>query len=145
MSKFLKILVDALLVVIIIILVVYLVLRVTNKVMIYKVETGSMEDKIHVGDYILLLKKNNYKVGDVVTYQTNGYFVTHRIIEINNDIVTTKGDANNLEDDGININQIEGRVIYCGGILNIIINYKFAIIAFLVGLYLLSWYFERDK
>lgn len=145
MSKFLKILVDALLVVIIIILVVYLALRVTNKVMIYKVETGSMEDKIHVGDYILLLKKNNYKVGDVVTYQTNGYFVTHRIIEINNDIVTTKGDANNLEDDGININQIEGRVIYCGGILNIIINYKFAIIAFLVGLYLLSWYFEKDK
>ena len=145
MSRFLKILVDALLILIIIILVVYLVFRVTNKVMIYKVETGSMEDKIHVGDYILLLKKSNYRVGDVVTYQNNGYFITHRIIKIEDDIITTKGDANNLEDDGININQIEGRVIYCGGILNIIINYKFAIIAFLVGLYLLSWYFEKEK
>jgi signal peptidase len=145
MSKVLKKIIDIILVLIIILLVGYFALRLTDKIRIYKVETGSMEDKIHAGDYILLLKRNNYKIGDVVTYQTNGYFVTHRIVKMDNDKVTTKGDANNLEDDEINISQIEGKVIYCGGILNIIINYKFVIVSILVGLYLISWYIEREK
>lgn len=145
MSKVLKTTINIILVIIIILLVAYFALRITNKIRIYKVETGSMEDKIHAGDYILLYRRNNYKIGDVVTYQTNGYFVTHRIVKIDDDKITTKGDANNLEDDEISINQIEGKVIYCGGILNIIINYKFVIVAFLVGLYLLSYYFDKEK
>ena len=145
MSKIFKKIIDVILVLMIILLVGYFALRITDKIVIYKVETGSMEDKIHAGDYILLLKRKNYKIGDVVTYQTSGYFVTHRIVEINGDKVTTKGDANNLNDDEISINQIEGKAIYWGGILNILINYKFVIVSVLVGLYLISWYFERRK
>ncbi len=145
MSKVFKGIVNVVLVLVIILLLGYLILRVTNKIVIYRVETGSMEDKIHVGDYILLLKKNKYYVGDVVTYRVNDYFITHRIVKIDNEKLTTKGDANSLEDDEIDISQVEGKVIYCGGILNIIINFKFVIVAFLVGLYLLSCYFEKEK
>ena len=145
MSKIFKKIIDVILVLMIILLVGYFALRITDKIVIYKVETGSMEDKIHAGDYILLLKRKNYKIGDVVTYQTSGYFVTHRIVEINGDKVTTKGDANNINDEEISINQIEGKAIYWGGILNILINYKFVIVSVLVGLYLISWYFERRK
>ena len=145
MGKIFKILFNCLLVLTIIVLTGYLILRVTNKIKIYNVETGSMEDKIHAGDYILLYKKDNYKVGDVVTYRVRDYFITHRIMKIENDKVTTKGDANNTEDAQINFNQIEGKAIYWGGILNFIINFKFAIIALLVGLYLLSCYFGDDK
>ena len=141
MGRVLKIIFNTILILLIIILSCYCVLRFTDRVRIYNVETGSMEDKIHTGDYILLVKKSNYYVGDVVTYNVNGYFITHRIVKIENGLVITKGDANNTEDEGININQIEGKVIYCGGILNFIINYKFVIAAFLVGLYLLSCYF----
>ena len=144
MSKIFKLFVDIILVIVIILLVAYFALRITNKVNIYSVQTGSMEDQIHAGDYILLYKKSNYSVNDVVTYQVNGYFVTHRIIKIEDGRVTTKGDANNLEDEEISMDQIEGKVIYCGGILNIIINYKFVIIAFLVGIYLLSCYFGKE-
>ena len=145
MGRIFKIIFNIILVLMIILLVGYFILRITNVIRIYSVETGSMEDKIHVGDYILLYKKNNYQVGEIVTYRVNDYFVTHRIVKIEDDKITTKGDANNLEDDEININQVEGKVIYCGGILNIIINYKFVIVAFLVGLYLLSGYFEKEK
>lgn len=145
MSNVFKKIINIILVLIIILLSVYFVLRILDKIRIYHVETGSMEDKIHAGDYILLFKRNDYRVGDVVTYQIDGYFVTHRIIKIENDKVITKGDANNLEDKETNISQIEGKVIYCGKILNIIINFKFVIVAFLVGLYLLSWYFDKEN
>ena len=145
MSKIIKTIFDVLLTLIIVLLIAYFVLRITDKIRIYKVETGSMEDMIHTGDYILLYRKNKYYINDVVTYKVNNYFVTHRIIKIDNDKVTTKGDANNKEDDEISINQIEGKVIYCGRLLNFIIEFKFAIVAFLIGLYLLSWYFEKEK
>lgn len=145
MSKVFRIIVNSLLIFAIIILAGYFVLRVTNVIKIYKVETGSMEYKIHAGDYILLCKSNKYNIDDVVTYKEKNYFITHRIIKIENDKITTKGDANNMEDAEISKNQIEGKVIYCGGILNIIINFKFAIIAFLISLYLLSCYFEKSE
>ncbi len=145
MSKIIKIAFNILLILIIVLLVAYLVLRVTDKIRIYKVETGSMEDKIHAGDYILLFKKNKYYIGDVVTYKVDNYFVTHRIIKMDDGKITTKGDANNKEDEVIVDSQIEGKVVYCGGLLNYIIKFKFAIVAFLIGLYLLSCYFEKDK
>ncbi len=145
MGKLFKWVVNILLILIIAVLVIYLVLRVSNKVKIYNVETGSMENIIHSGDYILLYKDNDYHVNDIVTYQTDNYTVTHRIIKMENGKVTTMGDANNIVDDEVDYNQIEGKVIYSGGILNIIIKFKFAIVAFLIGLYLLSCYFEKDK
>jgi signal peptidase len=145
MSKVFKIIVDVILVLMIIILASYFILRITNKIRIYSVETGSMEDKIHKGDYILLYRKNNYHVGDVITYKVDNYFITHRIVKMDGNKITTKGDANNSEDEEININQVEGKVIYTGGILNIIINFKFVIVAFMIGLYLLSCYFEKEK
>ena len=145
MSKIFRIIFNCLLVLVIVILAGYLVMRTANKIEIYNVETGSMEDKIHAGDYILLYKKSNYKVGDVVTYKVNDYFITHRIVRIENDKVVTKGDANNIEDEEITLDMIVGKAVYWGGVLNFVINFKFAIIALLIGLYLLSCYFGNDE
>ena len=138
--------VNGIYILIIILLLIYLGFRYTDKIEIYNVTTGSMEEDIHRGDYILIYKKNgNYKIGDVITFQVNDYFVTHRIVKIEDDYVTTKGDANNTEDAKINRNAIIGKVIIAGGILNIIINYKFSIVAVLIAFYLLSCYFGGDK
>ena len=105
-----------------------------------------MEDGIHVGDYILVSKSGRYKVGDVVTYKKFGNFVTHRIIEKNGDRVITKGDANNIEDESISVNDIVGKVVFKGGILNFIIDFKFAIISFFLAFYVLTYYFDsRNK
>ncbi len=145
MNRIIKNTINVILILVIVILVGYFILRISGRIKIYNVETGSMEDKIHAGDYILLCKRENYQIGDVVTFTVDNYFVTHRIIKIEGDKITTKGDANNLEDKEIDQNQIVGKMIYSGGILNIIIRYKYVIIAFLIGLYLLSCYIEEEK
>ncbi len=68
--------------------------------------SGSMSsdapDHIEVGDLIITrsINPDTLKVGDVITFMENGRTaVTHRIIKINDDgTFTTKGDANNAED-----------------------------------------------
>ena len=141
MVKIYKIFTNTILILLIVILGCYAFLRFTNRVEIYSVKTGSMEENIHVGDYVLIYKKSNYNVGDVVTYQKDDYFITHRIIKIDDNQIITKGDANNTVDEKIALDDIIGKVIMSGGILNIIVNYKFAIAAIFIALYLLSCYF----
>ncbi len=145
MVKILKKILDVILITIIIALSLYFILRFSNRIRIYNVMTGSMEDNIHAGDYILILKKDNYRVGDIVTFSKEGYYITHRIIKMEGNKVTTKGDANNVEDATINESSIIGKVILIGGILNIVINYKFAIVGILLSIYLLTCYFDKGS
>ena len=145
MSKIFKIAFDIIFIFLIIILCLYFILRILGIVKIYEVKTGSMEDEIHVGDYILIIKKNNYKVGDIVTYTKEDYYVTHRIVEKNGNKVITKGDANNVVDEEINVSDIVGKVIYHGGILNFFIEFKYIIAGGLLCLYLLSIFFEKKN
>jgi len=78
-----------------------------------KIVSGSMESKYHVGDYIIIKKQDKYKVNDVVTYiDDNDNYVTHRIVKIDDTEVTTKGDANNIEDETFDIVNIQGKVVY---------------------------------
>ena len=142
MVKLYKFIVNVVFVIIIAFLLCYLMLRITDKIEIYKVKTGSMEEKIHVGDYILIYRKDNYNVGDIVTYTSNDGFITHRIIRKEKGKIITKGDANNTEDKEILESTIVGKVILSGGILNIIINYKYVFVCFLLSLYLFSCYFD---
>ena len=145
MRKVFKISLDVILIAVIINLSTCIILRLLGVIEIYKVKTGSMEDGIHAGDYILICKKSDYKVGDVVTYKKNGYHVTHRIIKKSGNKITTKGDANNTPDEEITLDDVVGRVIYNGGILNFIINFKYAIASLFLGLYLLSYYLDTRK
>ena len=145
MDKIVRIIFDVIFVVLIAILASYFILRFTETADIYRVQTGSMEDGIHTGDYILIYKKGKYNVGDVVTFRKDGYHVTHRIIKKNGNKVITKGDANNVEDEQINTSRIVGKVIYNGGFLNFLVDYKYAIASALLGLYLLSCYFVKRK
>ncbi len=145
MTKIFKRLVDIIFIIAIILLASYFVLRIIGKIEISQVETGSMEDGIHAGDYVLIYKANTYKIGDVITFKKDGYYVTHRIVKKHKKGVVTKGDANNTEDDAIKVSSIVGKVIFVGGILNTLIKFKYAIAGVLLGLYLLSYYFYKEK
>lgn len=144
MIRGIKRLIDVLFVVVIVLLIGYFVLRNIGMIEIYEVETGSMEDGIHPGDYVLIVRKDSYTIGDIVTYVKDDYYVTHRIIKEDASGVVTKGDANNTEDDEISRDAIVGKVIFIGGLLNILINYKYALVSFLLGLYLFSCYFYKS-
>lgn len=80
---------------------------------VLRIVSGSMEPKYHVGDYIIIKKQDKYKVDDVVTYIDDyDNYVTHRIVEIDDTDVITKGDANNIEDEKFDIVNIQGKVVY---------------------------------
>lgn len=145
MIKTLKIIGNVILILIIVTLSSYIVLRFFRKLDIYKVETGSMEEGIHRGDYLLVIKQDHYKVNDVVTYESGGKHITHRIMEINGSKVITKGDANNTIDEEIDESAIIGRLLYKGTLLNILINYKFVIISVFISGYLVTLYLDEEK
>ena len=136
MVKIIKKIIDIVFIIIIAILSLYFVLRLTNRAVIYKVQTGSMERGIHVNDYIFVLKKNSYSKNDIITYRYEDTYITHRIVKIDGNKIITKGDANNVEDDEISIDKVVGKVIYNGGILNFIIDYKYVVIASMLVVYI---------
>lgn len=86
--------------------------------------SGSMESRLSVDDLVIIKATDNYKVNDIVLFQDGNSLVIHRIIEIDGDTVTTKGDANNTADEPINKRQIKGVLVYdiagLGAVINIL-------------------------
>ena len=68
----------------------------------YVVQTGSMEPAIPVNSICLVKQNFSYDsitIGDVIAFRIGeNTMVTHRVVSIDKDGFTTKGDANNTED-----------------------------------------------
>lgn len=84
----------------------------------YYVLTESMEPEIHAGDMILgkRVDTDELSVGDVVTYlgdtgSMKDKIITHKIVEIEDDIFTTKGVANDIPDPPIYGSQILSKYV----------------------------------
>ena len=77
----------------------------------FQVASGSMEPELYIDDVILVKKTGQYAVNDVITYESNQTIITHRILSINGNLLTVKGDANNTIDDPINRDIVIGEVI----------------------------------
>ena len=145
MNKIIRIIINILFIIIILVLSLYLILKYTNNIAIYKVMTGSMETNIHVGDYLLVKKSNEYKKGDIVTFKRDGYYITHRIIKVKDNTVITKGDANNTSDGEINKSDIVGKYIFKHKIMNFIIDNKFIIIGLIILLFITEELLNKHK
>lgn len=78
-----------------------------------EVVSGSMKPTINVGDMIIInTKDKNYKENDIITYYDNNHnLITHRIININDTEIVTKGDNNNTEDEAIYSQEIIGKYV----------------------------------
>ena len=80
----------------------------------FQIKTGSMEDKLKVGDIIIvdiMDSKEVLKEEEIISYIEEKKIITHRIIKINENSIITKGDANNTADDPIEREQVIGKVI----------------------------------
>ena len=84
----------------------------------YYVLTESMVPEINAGEMILgkYAEPCELQVGDVITYQGESgslrdKIITHKIIEIEGDIFTTKGVANDYPDPPINSSQILSKYV----------------------------------
>ena len=78
---------------------------------IFEIKTGSMGKAIAMGDWILVKNTKKVDLNDIVTYEENGNFITHRVVQKYKDSFVTKGDANNRADSPISQEQIVGKVV----------------------------------
>ena len=116
--------------------------------------SGSMEPNLKTGSIIYYHKvdKEDLKVGDIVTYKLDDKYISHRIVGIENDLYTTKGDANETNDvNKIRYDNIIGKnlnicVIYLGYFVNFI-NNNLYIITFVFIILILEFIFKirRNK
>ncbi len=74
--------------------------------------SGSMEPELSKNDLIVVKAQDEYFVDDIVVFQSKGDLVVHRIIRFEGDTAVTMGDANNVEDEPINIDSIKGKVVF---------------------------------
>ena len=109
----------------------------------YKMMTvlsGSMEPAIKTGSIVVSKSFNNYKIGEVITFQlssANKTPTTHRIAEMEviegNPLYTTKGDANNAVDrEEVRKEQIIGKVVLNIPFLGFAVNFVKKPIGFLL-------------
>ena len=112
--------------------------------------SGSMESRLSVDDLVIIKATDRFEVNDIVLYQDGDSLVIHRIIEIDGDTVTTKGDANNVADEPINKSQIKGVLVYditgLGAVVNVL-KQPVSVFIILAALLLteLSYRKEKDK
>ena len=111
--------------------------------------SGSMEPELSTGDLLFVVERDSYEVGDVVVFQDGRMTVTHRIVEITEDQVITRGDANNAEDAPISIQQIKGEVAFAiplvGYVVNVVKTPLGTICIIALAVFLLERSFRAEK
>lgn len=79
---------------------------------LFKVTTGSMGNAVKIDDVVIVKIGSEVKENDIITYYEDKSFITHRVIDVDNNFLLTKGDANNTEDTPIVKSQVVGKVIH---------------------------------
>ena len=102
-----------------------------SNIKLYQIQSGSMLPELQIGEIIILLEQENYKIKDIITYKVeNSYFITHRIVQITEEGYITKGDANNTEDETVvKQEQIQGKIIFHSKLLGRIYYYRYYLLA----------------
>lgn len=117
------------------------------------VTTGSMEPEIDAGELIVIKEYSEYKKGDIVTFlDQDNFLVTHRIVNLNEKTMITKGDNNDLLDEEINLSNIKGKVIIHSKILGFFVLYLLKPLIFIYVIAIFSidiikkfFYKEREE
>lgn len=115
------------------------------------VMSGSMEPTLSVNDLVVIREADSYEVGDIVVYQSEHSLVIHRIVDIQNELVIARGDANNTMDDPIAMRYIKGKLVlaipFLGGAMRLLksVPGMLAILALAFVLMELSWRKEKAR
>jgi len=78
------------------------------------ITSGSMWPALKRGDLVFIEgidNKDQVKEGDIIVYRNARGFTIHRITQLNEDNLITKGDANNGPDSPINYEDIIGKTL----------------------------------
>ena len=80
---------------------------------IASITSSSMWPELKKGDLVFIeyVDKNSLAIGDIVVYKNEKGFTIHRIVELNEDTLKTKGDANNISDVPVEYDKVVGRTV----------------------------------
>ena len=108
----------------------FISLKVLNKeysnvlgVSIFEIVSGSMEPTLNVKDLIVVKKTSNISKNDIITYIDGKDFITHRVIKIEGNTLTTKGDSNNSDDVRINKSKVIVSIVVTLILISLSISY----------------------
>lgn len=110
------------------------------------VMSGSMEPELKTGSLCFINTRADYvkiKEKDIVTYRVLDSYVTHRVKEVTDQGLITKGDSNNTEDLGIVTEEnfygkMTGHIPYAGYVLFYIRKNALLLIAAFIVVYFCS-------
>ena len=78
----------------------------------FEVASGSMKPTLKINDVILVkIGKDNLHKGDIIAFQGEDAIITHRILFIDDRIITVKGDNNSVVDKPIVVDQVIGKIV----------------------------------
>lgn len=113
------------------------------------VMSGSMEPELSVDDLIFVVKDKTLEPDDIVVYQSKGILVVHKVVRVDGDQITTRGTANNADDDPIALKDVKGRVVFSidgiGKIVDFIRNPIIMIAILVLAVYLLMKSYASEK
>ena len=75
------------------------------------VMSGSMEPALRVDDLVVIHAREEYRVGDIIVFQSGNERIIHRIVAIDGETVQTKGDANNVPDAPVALSEVKGTLV----------------------------------
>ena len=122
----------------------------------YVVLSGSMEPRLETGSLCFINKKDKFeslKKNDIIAFKMkDGSLVTHRVVEIDNNGIVTKGDANESNDLAlVNKNNYVGKTIFSIPKIGYVVksfqspNGKIISFAFVILLFVIAFLFGEDE
>ena len=115
---------------------------------IFNVVTGSMSGTIEINDYVVVKNTHDVKIGDIVTFMSEGELITHRLVIANGDTFVTRGDANTADDFSISRGDIVGKVVLVipkAGIWKNVISEPKVLVAIFITLLLFTLVFSTEE
>ena len=111
--------------------------------------SGSMEPSISVDDVVIVKECKAYEIGDIVVYQSGGELVLHRLIALDGNTATMKGDANDTADEPVLKSAIAGKMVYVwhggGKTVKVIRNPITAVFVLIAAIVLLLMSYKTEE
>ena len=84
--------------------------------------SGSMEPTFSKGSLLIVKETKDVRQGDIIVYQSGSELIVHRVVKVEQNQITTQGDANNVADPVFDKAQIKGVVVLWIPVLGNIVN-----------------------
>ena len=84
---------------------------------IASITSSSMWPALKKGDIVFIkgVDKSELEAGDIIVYRNEKGFTIHRITELNEETLKTRGDANSISDKPIRYEEVVGRAVEWNG------------------------------